>query len=115
LARMALSGATGNFQTEDVGGGLPVGDVVTRIAVDPYNSFILYAALASGVVMRGSADSGGGWAWAKFTVGLPRADLQRIEANAASGKLRVGTFGRGAYETIIRDVAARAIDERVVM
>ena len=78
----------------NVSGNLP--DIPTNaILIDPINSNIVYAGTDIGVFRS----TGGGVNWESFNSGMPPAPVFAF-ASQDNGLVRLGTYGRGAYELI---------------
>jgi hypothetical protein len=93
---VSATGANGRDITAD----LPDGAHPRTLAVDRMKPFTLFVGIITGGVFRGtSADAGTTWRWPAYNDGLPAAiDVRRLLAHPKTGVLRVGTYGRGAFE-----------------
>ncbi|HEY6212317.1 MAG TPA: hypothetical protein VIW45_08530 [Vicinamibacterales bacterium] len=83
---------------------LPSG--ATRMAVDPSDANVLYAATPVGVFRGVITPSPLSAVWTPFDEGLPDGlDINDLWMDPSSGMLTIGTFGHGAYR---RDVSPSA-------
>ena len=93
----------GNYSP--IGAGLPA--QTTRLAVDPWDSNVLYVATPVGV-FRGvvTLSSPPSATWTEFDEGLPDGlDVNDLWVDPKSGILTIGTYGHGAYR---RDISPGA-------
>jgi hypothetical protein len=72
---------------------------VNAFAIDPANSNFLYAGTDIGVY----SSTDGGSSWAPFGTGLPVVTVFGMEIQPQSRKLRIGTHGRGMWDTTLPD------------
>jgi hypothetical protein len=100
--------ATNGFAFSSINGvaptALPSG--ATRVAVDPWDSNVLYAATPVGVFRGVITLSPLDAVWSPFDEGLPDGlDVNDLWMDSKSGILTIGTFGHGAYR---RDISPKA-------
>jgi len=84
----------------DITGDFPPNLYVRTLAVDRLSPFTLYAGIDRGGVYRGrSFDGGVSWTWTTYNSGLPGGlRVLDLDVHPATGVMRAGTYGRGAYE-----------------
>lgn len=69
----------------------------------------LYIGTDIGVFYRDSTTND----WIMFSTGLPRVSISELDIHEGSGALRAATFGRGIWQTPLRDLAAPTAPELV--
>lgn len=98
--------STGGLHYFPIGGSLPVG--VRKLAVDPFDTNVLYAATSigmfRGVVIPTTPPSA---KWDEFNEGLPDGmEINDVWVDPKTGILSIGSFGYGAFR---RDIRAEAV------
>jgi photosystem II stability/assembly factor-like uncharacterized protein len=89
----------GAMAFSDITANLPRGLQAQTITVHP-RLRTLFVGTNGGVFQGVSLDGGVTWSWSPYNNGLPPADVRRL-LFYPTGLLRIGTFGRGAYEVFI--------------
>jgi photosystem II stability/assembly factor-like uncharacterized protein len=93
IFRMACAGTV--CTSEDIGGNLPDGEIMT-IAGDPLAPDTVLAALRDDGVFRG-VRQGASWSWESYSNGLPGGVTVTDMETAPNGQIVVTTWGRGAF------------------
>jgi len=75
------------------------------IAFEPGSSDGLYLGTDVGVFYRDNTT----FDWQPYSTGLPSVSVSELEIHAASGSLRAATFGRGVWESPLRNLTAPQI------
>lgn len=86
------------LQADPISDGLPMNEKVLTLAVDQLRPFTVYVGTRRGVFRGTSSDGDAPWIWSDYNDGLPRAHIASLTVQPQTGLLRVGTYGRGAYE-----------------
>jgi photosystem II stability/assembly factor-like uncharacterized protein len=89
----------GGASYTNITGTLP--NVPTTSIVCQKGNNALYIGTDIGVFSRDSATND----WVQFSSGLPRVSVSELELHEGSGALRAATFGRGVWQTPLRDLA----------
>ncbi|MFM2385405.1 MAG: hypothetical protein RL660_162, partial [Bacteroidota bacterium] len=81
-----------------ISSGLPA--IAARsVAVEDNTAETIYVGMNYGVYSKDNNTS-----WAVFGTGLPNVSINDVEVHKGAGKLRIGTYGRGIWETDLATV-----------
>jgi hypothetical protein len=96
-----LSASPVRYSAADITANLPAGLTVKTVAVDRLVPQSIFVGTDRGVYRGRSSNQGATWTWASYNNGIPAAvDVRDLEIHPATGVMRAGTFGRGAYEVL---------------
>ena len=77
---------------------LPPNLIVQTLAIDRNRPLTVYAGTNKGLYRGHSDDGSTTWSWIFYGNGMPLADIRDLEMHPTTSILRVGTFGRSAYQ-----------------
>ena len=100
IVRLRRIGDSLAMAAQDITANLPPEVRVSAIALERVNPGIVYAGTTDRAVYRGRARGlARGWTWSRYSNGLPfAASITDLVVHPATGVVRAGTFGRGAFE-----------------
>jgi photosystem II stability/assembly factor-like uncharacterized protein len=79
-------------------GKIPFNLNVQALAIDRERPLTVYAGTNKGLYRGHSDDDGTTWSWLRYGPGMPSADIRTLDMHPTTSIMRIGTFGRGAYE-----------------
>ncbi|MCC7298486.1 MAG: fibronectin type III domain-containing protein [Bacteroidia bacterium] len=91
----------GGVSFSDISAGLPA-MAARSIVVDEMNAHTIYVGMNIGVYYRDSINN----TWAEHATGLPFVAVNEVEIQESGSKLRVATYGRGVWESNLRNAVA---------
>jgi photosystem II stability/assembly factor-like uncharacterized protein len=77
---------------------LPFDRIVQTLSIDRNRPLTVYAGTNKGLYRGHSEDGGTTWSWILYGSEMSLADIRDLEIHPTTSIMRVGTFGRGAYQ-----------------